>query len=416
MTDDVLHTLEGIDARERRSSDARATRDDVYPEGGEHSFLRDLVATVSPVPVPWVSSGQARERLQRNNRQQETRIELRNRTTEVRVRRLGIRTVGEARALSVEIAGAGAEFAPPQWLVDRFASVARAASPLRRLVTSIEMPPYGMEFYIPRITVVGGVVNPLVTDNINPAETIRDTDQIAASVATFAGMVPLSEQLLVRGNFDQIAVRDMGADYAANLQAQLVNGTGAGGQLLGLLNVSATPVDGVPGAIVNTYTDASPSPAGVVQAIAQTAANVTDARERPPSAVLLRGSRYFWTAGTPEASGTDPAQRVGTGTFPADSDTGPFGPIAGLPVYLDQTIPSTLGSGHNQDAAIVCRAQDIILLEDAPRFNVVIGAAAGGAEMAAFITCHVYAAVFSQRYPSGIGTVTGSGFVVPEGW
>jgi HK97 family phage major capsid protein len=284
------------------------------------------------------------------------------------------------------------------------------------LVSTIEMPRYGTTFYIPRFTAVSGVVGPTPEDNVNPAQTVSATDQIAAPIATFAGVIATSQQLFERGNFDQIAVQDFAESYASDLQAQLVSGSGANGQLLGLLNVSTSTVDGVPGAVANTYTDASPTPAKLIGGIAQLAANVADTRERPPSALLMRAARYFWLAGSYNTSDVEVEQKVGTGVVPTDSDVGPYGPVAGLPIYFDQTIPTTLGGGGNQDAVIAVRAKDIILLEDEPRFNAVIGSAAGGSNLAVFLTWHTYAAAFVTRYPSGIGSVTGTGFQIPAGW
>jgi hypothetical protein len=183
------------------------------------------------------------------------------------------------------------------------------------------------------------------------------------------------------------------------------------------LNVSTGAISAnEPGATLVAYTDAAPTPGKVVQAISQAAAQVSDARDRPPSFVLMRGGRYFWIAGVPDTGG-EPAQRVGTGTPPADADTGPFGPIAGLPVYLDQTIPANLGGASNQDTAIVCRGRDVILLEEpAPHFQAIVDSAGAAAELTVFLVYHTYAAAFTNRYPSAIGTVGGTGFVVQTGW
>jgi HK97 family phage major capsid protein len=430
--DSLEFALTQIEAGDRRTPildamlDAKVVREpDIYQRGGEHSFLRDLAADVAPMALPGANPLHARERLERHANFEVTLREADGRGAERRAAALGIQTgrpdgaPTQSRALSSIVPGSGGVFVPPRWMTEDFASVVRAVCPLRQLVRTIPLPPDTLELHIPRINVSGGVLAETSGDNVNPPGTASATDAIVAEVATFTGELPVSQQLWARGNFDAIAVPDMAENYAAALQSQLVNGTGTGGQMLGLLNVSTAAISAnEPGATVNALTAASPTTDAVVQAVGQLAANVADARERPPSVCLMRPSRWYWLTFNPPAANQATGQLIGTGVVPDDPDVGPYGPLPGsLPVYLDSTIPTNLGAGANQDAAIVVRARDIILLEEPePHFQALVDTAGGAAELTVVLVFHTYAAAFTSRYPSAIGSVTGTGFVVPSGW
>lgn len=397
---------------------------DLYARGSEHSFFKDMVAASDlPLPLPNVHPHDARDRLDRHSAYEATQKRSRDTAAARGASDYGIQPHNRSgqpvqeRALSMGDPAAGGVAVPPKWITSEFASAARAAAPLRRLVRTIDLPGGCDELHIPRANVVAGIV-PINEENTIPMVTMGKTDALVAPVCCISGILPLSQQLYERGNFDAIATPDFGEAYAAALQQQLVNGTGTNGQLLGLLNVSTTDVSpDVRGATLNTYTDASPTTAKIVNAIAQTAALGSDKRERAHEFVLLRPSRYFWLAGSPDGSGNEPTQRPGTGylTDKAPED-GPFGPIAGLPAYLDATIPNDFGSGGNQDAAITCRGRDIILLEDQPHFTTLVDHAGGPAQLNVAIEFHIYVAAFTNRYPSSVGWTTGTGWTAPAGW
>lgn len=407
--------------------EVRVTREpDIYQRGDRRvGFFRDLVAAADPpFPVPGVSSGhEARERLRRHSEYERVRLEVQADLSQRALGLYGIErrarpTTGEfsQRALS-SVSGAGGEFVPPKWMTELWASVARAACPLRDLSTRVDLPPDTLELHVPRFDSVAGVV-PEQTENTQPSDVYSATDAVVAPVRTFLGDAMLSLQEFQRSVLasDEIILRDFADNYGAALQSQLINGTGTNGQLLGLLNVSPSTVNSVPGARLVTYTDASPTATKIVQAVAQCAAQISDTRERPPSVILCRGARWFYLSGSPDGSTNVSEQRVGTGVIPTDSDTGPFGPIASLPVYHDNTIPANLGTGTNQDAIVLVRAKDIILLEEAaPRFT---SFTAGGNanQLEVVLQWHTYTAAFTSLYPSGIGTVQGTGLVVPAGY
>ena len=388
----------------------------IYPRHGRHSFFRDVALAAGP-GIGSAQAAQAHDRLERHREATVKRHELLQRSAVVDLERRGIYALAasatQSRAISAT-SGAPA-FMPPRWLVDQWASVARAVSPLRRLVTSVQLPPDCMELRIPRFDTAAGVV-PLAAENVNAPEIYGTTDEVVRPVATISGDVLLSQQLFDRGGefADQIILRDFAENYAEVLQQQLMDGTGETGQLEGLRTVSTAAVNGVPGAQLTTYTAGSPTNAELIKRIGELAGKISDVRKRPPSALLMRGGRYFDIAASPDGSGNTPMQRVGVGAFPAEADTGPFGPVAGLPVYLDQTIPADLGAGENQDTIVAVRARDVILLEDptGPHFTAMPGTDDAG-QLTVLLAWHQYVAAFTSLYPSGIGTLQGTGLVYP---
>ncbi len=404
--DIALARAEQLDRRRRLIPKIERVREpEIYERGGPHQFIADLVASVSPFPVPGTDPLGARHRLEEHARREAFAAEASGELARRRAARMGVVPGQQGRALST-VAGAGGEFSPPRWEVEHYATVARAADPLRRLATRLPLPPDCAELVIPKIEIASGVVSE-GAENILPNPAIdAPTGSLTATVETFAGQVIVSQQLAQRSNFAEIAAADLLASYRADVEFQLVNGSGAGGELLGLVNV--------PGAIVSTWTTATPTATGFVGQVAETAALVADARDLPPQIVLMRPSRYLWLAAAADSAGS-PQQRVGVGPV-ADMapDDGPYGPLAGLPVHLDGSIPADLGAGANQDLVVLCRPSDLLLFEDpTPRFSVVVDTAAGASQLAVFLQFHTYVAAFTSRYPTGIGVLTGAGLVPP---
>jgi HK97 family phage major capsid protein len=417
----ALGRVEQLDKRlDTLSSVSVISEPDLYSRGGEHSFFKDIVAT-SGIPVHHVSGIEASKRLERHARYEQTEAGRRAEVAHRKLSRYGIeaRSAGQtaqARALSIA-AGAGGELVPPKWIVEEWASVSRAACPLKGLVTRLDLPDGTMDLVVPRFDSSAGVV-PMQAENINAPDEFSGTDQITAPVATFAGEVILSQAMFDRGGHfsDEIALREFAEAYAASLAQQLTSGTGQNGQILGLLNVPAS-ADGVPGAIMTTYTDTTPTPKWLALTIAQCTGEIGDTRERPPSVCLMRPSRWAWLSGWAWDSSDETAVRPGTGNMPEDFDLGPFGPLpAGTPVYLDATLPTNV-AGAGQDVIVLVRARDVLLLEDpaGPRFNAYPSGVEAG-QLTVVLGWHHYTAAITDRYPSAIGTVQGTGLTLPTGF
>jgi HK97 family phage major capsid protein len=388
---------------------------DIYERGGPHGFFADIAA----VTVNGKHEQQARARLERHDRFEADRCERLNRRAHQDLAGHGISARGDGAAQSRALSTQTLSWVPPRWMTELWANVSVAACPLKGLVTRVDLPDGTLELVVPRFDAAAGVVT-MQYENVNlPAGEYEETDEIVTPVCTFGDDALLSQQLYERSPLasDEIILNAVAEAYGARLQQQLTSGTGTAGQMLGLINVSASSVNGVPGAIATTYTDPNPTVSLVASNIAQCAASISDTRERSPSVCLMRGPRWYWFSSSHDTN-FEPMVRPGTGRIPADADLGPYGPLSGgLPVYHDNTLPTNLGSGSNQDVIVLARAKDIVLLEDpaGPRFSAMPGSNLAG-QLTVILQWHAYVASIPNRYPSSIGTVSGTGLVIPFGW
>jgi hypothetical protein len=81
---------------------------------------------------------------------------------------------------------------------------------------------------------------PMASENAAVVEQDPTTATITSPVCTVSGQIDVSEQLLARAApaFDEIAAKELGTLFAEDLHGQLLNGSGSGGQLTGLLNTA----------------------------------------------------------------------------------------------------------------------------------------------------------------------------------
>lgn len=200
---------------------------------------------------------------------------------------------------------------------------------------------------------------------------------------------------------------DLIADYNRALDSQCIIGTGANNQLLGL--------DTVTGVNAVTSVQASPTVALVLPRIADAIQQVNTGRFMPADGILMHPRRWGWilaatdTAGRPlvDAEGS-PMNAVGISDVPKAE--GSVGSLAGLPVYVDANIPTTITS--NQDEIYVARFSDGLLFESAPRTEVFrdVGSANATARLRIYAFCNL----FAGRYPAGISRIGGTGLAIPS--
>jgi len=400
-----------------------------YDRNSPHSYILDKLAATSPMPVPGIDPRAAQARLAQHAQDvavgRRAKDELAHRSAArrgVQVRDGGtiVRPDGSTKNVRTgdlsSATGSGGEFAPPAWLLDEvWTPVARGASPFLTLSPPTPLPQYGFELVLSRLAF--GAVASQVENSTVAQDPGAPTDSLTSPVITLTGQATASQQWLDRGHsVDEVVATEAALSFAEAFQDQLTTGSGTGANLLGVMNVSTSSVDGIPGAINTSYTSASPTVAGLVTAIGQTIGQVADARRLMPEAIIMRGSRYAWIASEADSNG-DPIQRPGTGLRPKDSSGpfGPFGPVAGLPVYTADAVPNDLGSGTDQDAVVVCRPSDFLLFCSEPSLDVWVEPD-GANTMTVNIGWRVYCSAFVNQYPSNIGVLTGTGLVVPSGF
>lgn len=299
----------------------------------------------------------------------------------------------------------------PKFLVDDFASVARAGRPFADLVGGRDLPPDGMIFNIPKGN-TGVVVSSQTSENTATAEQDVDNDDIAVAVRTIAGQQDISRQSLDRGrNVDEMVMSDLAAAYAAELDRQLINGTGANNQHLGVLSTTD----------VATVTVTSTNGVTQIRQIYDGVQRVHSTRFMPATVVAVHPRRWaYWAQSTDSngrplvtQNGHGPQNVFGTGDITMSA--GIVGDIGGMPVMVDPNIPTTLSNDSQgaEDAVIITRVPDLRLWEDDPMPRRVRFEETLAGQLTVKIVAWDYSAFSAARYPSASIVLAGSGLTTP---
>lgn len=373
------------------------------------SYFRDL-------GLAYVGGDQdAKERLSRHRAEMDVELPKREARAEAEFRRqLDSLHVGERRA-AVErrdltrVDGAGGDFVPPMWLMDEYAEFARAGRPFVNRVRNIPLPAGTDSINVPRIT-TGAQAQPQTADNALVQETDMVTNVVVCPVRTIAGQQDVALQLLEQSPimFDEVVFMDLTADYNARLDAQALNGTGANGQLAGLLGLSGTNVV--------TYTDATPTVPELFPKGADALSQVASNRLRPAEIWVMAPRRWYWMTAAldansrplvvPVANGAYMAQGVGTGVV----TEGPAGSWHGLPVILDPNMPLTLGAG-TEDRVIGAKASDFVVFEGSLRTRALPEVLSGN--LTVRLQVYAYCAWTGGRLPAATSIIAGTGLIAP---
>jgi len=360
----VLATDDDDDAAEHRSA-PRVTREEAtYRPDGTNSFFRDLIYA-------------------RNDRDASDRLNRHKMETESR---------------DMTAAGGGAGYIPPVYLSALAAPLARAGGPLLNNLPKAPLPASGTSFTVPRVT-TGGAVG-VQTEGGSVTEQDLVTSQLTTNVRTIAGQVDISQQLLDRSDpaFDSVIASDLAGAYVTEFDRQLINGLSASSEHTGLLNVSS--INSV------TLTSSTPTAADFLPKIYKAIEEVASGRYQFPTHIVMHPRRAaFLAAGLSTSSPL--FQQGGLMQAVGTQDTGVVGTIAGLPVVIDANMPTTLGSGTDEDAILVIHAPDLRVMEGQTRFRVLDAPLSDTLEVR--LQLFGYSAFLSGRYPEGICKITGTG-------
>lgn len=299
---------------------------------------------------------------------------------------------------------------PPVYLLSEAALLARAGRPTANIVRHLDLPSTGMSIIIPRGT-TGTTAAIQATQNSAVSNTDIAITDLTVPVVTIAGQQDVSRQALERGDgVDSLIYADLAADYAVKLDAQVLSGTGSSGQMLGILNTS--------GISQATAFTAAATITTFYSKIAGAITAVNSGRFLAPNAIIVHPRRLGWLIAAVDSSGrplfipnmNGPFNSVGIQAEPhvdTVSDA-PSGWIQGVPVYTDASIPTSVGTGP-EDQVIVTRTQDLILWEDgsgAPtelRFEQTTGGS-----LTTKLVAYGYAAFTAGRYPLATAVVGGN--------
>ncbi len=232
---------------------------------------------------------------------------------------------------------------------------------------------------------------------------------LSIPVRTIAGQQDVAIQLLDQSpvNFDEIVFRDLLADYATKTNLQILNGTGAAGQVLGL--GAQTGVT----AVTLTGTDVG----ALYSAIANATQQIYTARFAAPNVIVMHPRRWAWLVSRLDAN-TRPlvvpaAQGPGNamGTFAGVVTQQVVGSIQGLPVVTDPSVPTNLGTGANEDRIFILRTDDVVLYESGIRTRVLQETLSG--TLTVRLQVYGYLAFSAGRYANSTARIGGAGLVAP---
>lgn len=384
---------------EVRITNEPATYDKSNPWGP--SFFNDMYTYQTR------NSRDALGRLERNNKETLDGLEQRG----ITLRDL------EGRALS-STSTAGGDFLPPLYFGDLYAEFKRAKRVTANLVRNLPLAAQGNTITIPRIT-AGGSAAAQTADNQNVANVDPTTDLVTASVCTVAGYVDLSRQIVERSEpgLDQLVLEDLLRSYNKNVNSYVVNGSGSSGQPYGILNQS--------GINTITYTDGSPTVPEIYPKLFDAVRQVTEAVFEESTCFIMTARRWAWFASFVDSTGRPVVLMNNNGPFnaqgianPANSsfvdNMVPAGWLAGMPVFIDETLPKTNGTGTNQDVIITGALKEDILWEDpaGPRSFQFEGVTSQTAAIRTMV--FGYMAFTAGRYPKANSVISGTGMTAPS--
>lgn len=369
----------------------------------------------------------ARDRLSRHSKELEVEMPRREAGREARAQRAvdGIddargwsseqrasvfeRNQQEQRVLPNRTDGQGGYFVPPLWLVDEYIELARFGRQTANLCRNMDLPTGTDSINLPKVA-TGTATGVQAADG--GAVTSQDlTDSsVAAPVRTIAGQEDVAIQLLDQSPiaFDEVIFADLIADYNARLDLQVIDGSGAAGQHLGILNVG--------GVNAITYTDAAPTLPAMYPSFAQGASKIYKNRKLPATGAVVLPSVWYWATAQLDTTNRPLIVPPQVGWNPAGtqqdlaSGEGPAGMLSmGLPGYLDGNLPTNKGVGTNETRTIIARFPDLYLWEGAMRTRALQEVLSGTLQVR--FQVYAYSAFMPNRRPEAISIVSGTGLV-----
>ena len=219
------------------------------------------------------------------------------------------------------------------------------------------------------------------SQNAAVQETDPTTGAMTSPVATIAGLVDMSAQLFEfsRPGMDVAIADDLGRDWGAKADVQIVNGSAGSGQTRGLLNVASIL------SVAGTVTTAATFLESVWKAYSALAGSSGIGNPAPDDYLtILHPRRYAWTRGN-----TTGIQ--GDELFPGT-------------VVASAGVPSNLGAGTNEDIALIVERSNLVLAVRRPAFKV--DESTGSSTLTVRTLAYGMLSLVAKN-PGGIAKVTG---------
>jgi len=363
----------------------KVTEPDMYIKEGRNSFFGDLFNTTL-------------------NRDTSATERLRRHAAYMRESR----AVGNTNATG----GSGGEWAPPSWLTDEWINLIRPSRVTADLFKHEDVPMGISSLNYPKL-LTGTAVGLQTTQNSALPSTDPTTGFVQTGFATIGGKNVISQQLIDQGrNFDKVISADLGAAYAQQVGTQVFTGTGAGTGTNAVINGLGAATIGS----TQTWTQATPTPAGFYGQTGALLASFLTKRLMPPTCWVMHPRRWYSIESSVDAQGRPLVVPNGMAYNPLATESsivpmGPVGTLHGLPVILDPLVPTNLGVGTNQDIVYLLKTDDLVLLESAPQAEVFRAPYAD--TLGVLFRLYAYVGTVLNRHPESIGVLTGTGLVTP---
>lgn len=370
--------------------------------------------------------GAARERLSRHSKELEVELPVREQQrdrlaheqTDQELRSAGYNRRARGNAFEKRVNpnrtdGQGGNFVPPLWLIDEFIDLPRFGRTTANLCKTMALPTGTDSVNLPKIA-TGTTAAIQTADAAGVSSTDLTDTSVSAPVRTIAGQQDIAIQLLDQSpiSFDEVVLADLMADYNAKLDVQVINGSGASGQVTGILNVAS--INAV------TYTDGTPTLPELWVPLLQSASQVAKNRKQPATGVVMTPSMWYWALSQLDTTGRPLILPNGQAFNPMGDGglleaDGPAGTLTyGLPGFIDGNIPSNLGGGTNETRIITARWQDLYLWEGSMRTRVLSEVLSG--TMQVRLQVYNYVAFMGNRRPEAISVISGTGVIPTAGF
>lgn len=350
----------------------------------------------------------------------------------------------EHRAIN-QTQGTGGYFIPPLWLVDEYTPYLRAGRCLANLCHSMPLPPGTNSINLPIIT-TGTATGAQSSDGTALATSpgVRDLadSYVNALVKTTAGQEDASLQLLDLSPvaMDQVIFKDLTADYAQQVDGQVLLGSGSSGQIKGMYSHGTITGGSTEGIIVNTVTGLTTAQwvgtASFYQGIGGLFSQIARNRYATPSAIVTNPAVWYAMATSADTNNRPLVVPSVQGPWNAAADMddptyeGLVGSILGRPWYVDNNVPLTFGgattnpgmaalsaghtaptdgtgTGNTFTPAIGAVWDDLMLFEGEVRTRVLQEVLSGNLQVRFQI--YAYNAFIPNRYQDGSGRVVSYG-------
>jgi HK97 family phage major capsid protein len=302
---------------------------------------------------------------------------------------------------------AGGYLVAPLWLQEQFVTLARAGRVVADQVGPRELPANTDSINLPRMATGTAVGNQ--ADNGSVTETDATFDTISGDVKTVAGLQDVSQQLVDRGvpGIDEVIYADLAKALAVNLDTAVINSSTSNN--LGLLQVSG--INSV------TFTHATPTVGLLYPKLADAIRQIHENVFLPANAIFMHPRRWAWMLAGLDSSNrpliTPYAPQNAAGDFGGVVAQGLVGSVQGVPVYVDANIPSTLGTGTNEDRIIVTRTDECFLYEAGNGPFLETFRDVGSGTLTVRFRLHQYWAQINSRRPKAISVISGTGLAAP---